>query len=59
VSTDLARFSAINPCGFDASVMTSMARELGSDLELSKVKTSLVGHVAQVFDRGWQVDSDG
>ena len=29
VSTDLARFAAINPCGLDAAVMGSMSGELG------------------------------
>lgn len=29
VATDLSHFAAINPCGFDASVMTSLARVLG------------------------------
>ena len=32
VTTDLARFGAINPCGFDATVMTSMARACTSDM---------------------------
>jgi lipoate-protein ligase B len=29
VTTDLSYFHRINPCGFDATVMTSMQRELG------------------------------
>src|SRR3954469_23887807 len=29
VSTELARFAAINPCGLDAAVMTSLAAESG------------------------------
>jgi lipoyl(octanoyl) transferase len=54
VTTDLARFAAINPCGFDAAVMTSMARELGQAPDISAVKRSLARHVAQVFEREWQ-----
>jgi len=54
VTTDLTRFGAINPCGFDATVMTSMARELGHAPDFSAVKRSLARHVAQVFDREWQ-----
>src|SRR3954468_12764728 len=30
VTTDLAYFRRINPCGFESSVMTSMAEQLGS-----------------------------
>jgi len=54
VTTDLARFGAINPCGFDATVMTSMARELGYEPDFAAVKRSLARYAAQVFDREWQ-----
>ena len=54
VTTDLARFGAIHPCGFDATVMTSMARELGHEPAFPAVKQSLLRHVAQVFERAWQ-----
>jgi lipoate-protein ligase B len=59
VTTNLARFAAINPCGFDASVMTSMARELGKDVASADVKRSLTYHLACVLDRQWtqQVDA--
>jgi lipoyl(octanoyl) transferase len=57
VNTDLARFSAIRPCGFDASVMTSMARELGHSVDFGAVKTALASHLAAVFERAWLVDS--
>jgi lipoate-protein ligase B len=57
VTTDLARFAAIHPCGFDASVMTSMARELGHSVDFAAVKTALAGHLAAVFERAWLVDS--
>ena len=53
VTTDLGRFAAINPCGFDASVMTSMARELGKEVVCADVKASLAYHLACVFDRQW------
>ena len=53
VNTDLARFAAIHPCGFDASVMTSMARELGQPVDLVAVKNALSNHIAAVFDRAW------
>jgi lipoate-protein ligase B len=41
VATDLGRFDAINPCGFDASVMTSLSRCLGRPVALAEV-TELV-----------------
>jgi len=53
VNTDLARFGAIHPCGFDASVMTSMARELGQTVTFAGVKSALTKHLAAVFDREW------
>jgi lipoate-protein ligase B len=53
VNTDLARFAAIHPCGFDASVMTSMARELGQPVDFIAIKNALIKHVAVVFDRAW------
>jgi lipoyl(octanoyl) transferase len=53
VNTDLARFAAIHPCGFDASVMTSMARELGHPVAFATVKNTLANHMMAVFDRAW------
>ncbi len=41
VTTNLADFRAINPCGFDASVMTSVARELGRDVRMSEVAVAI------------------
>jgi lipoate-protein ligase B len=51
VSTDLARFSAINPCGFQASVMTSLERETGRRIGLDQVKRDLVRHFREVFQK--------
>jgi lipoyl(octanoyl) transferase len=54
VNTDLDYFRRINPCGFEAGVMTSMARELGVDrVDFEAVKHSLVRHVGEVFDRAF------
>ena len=53
VNTDLGRFAAIHPCGFDASVMTSMARELGRPVDFAAVKSALASHMAAVFEREW------
>lgn len=53
VNIDLARFTAINPCGFPAAVMTSMAQELGRPLDTALVKAKLRAHLAAVFERRW------
>jgi lipoate-protein ligase B len=41
VDCDLGAFRAINPCGFDASVMTSMRDVLGASVALDAVKDAL------------------
>ena len=53
VATDLSRFTAINPCGLDAAVMTSLAREAGRDLVLDDVKPLVVARMAAVFGRAF------
>ena len=40
-SNDLESFAFINPCGFDAAVMTSMEKELGGAPSLKQVKETL------------------
>lgn len=57
VSTNLGRFSTINPCGLDAAVMTSMQRELGCPPDLGQVKARLTWHLGAVFGREWQQPS--
>jgi lipoate-protein ligase B len=56
VSTDLARFAAINPCGLDAAVMGSMAGELRQPVEMAAVKAAIRDTVADVFRRDWVYD---
>jgi len=51
VTTDLARFSVINPCGLDAQVMTSMASELPTAPPMSDVKAEVIRQTAHVFER--------
>jgi len=51
VSTDLARFSAINPCGLEAAVMGSMRSELGREVSFAAVKAAVREAVAEVFAR--------
>ena len=38
VSTDLSRFAAINPCGLQATVMSSLASELARPIDMEAVK---------------------
>ncbi|HTJ46055.1 MAG TPA: lipoyl(octanoyl) transferase LipB [Kofleriaceae bacterium] len=51
VSTDLSYFFRINPCGFESSVMTSMAEELGAAPELAEVERVLAVELAKTLDR--------
>lgn len=57
VTIDLKRFAAINPCGFPATIMTSMARELGDAPDFQRVKQTLVEQVGAVFSRQWRSDA--
>jgi len=52
VSNDLSGFSNIDPCGFNASVMTSMKEELGSGCpSVEQVKQSFIKHFSEQFNR--------
>lgn len=49
VNTDLSFFSKIKPCGFESTVMTSVANELGAILDLNEVKTSILQTLSAKF----------
>jgi lipoyl(octanoyl) transferase len=51
VNTDLSYFSLIRPCGIAGCTMTSMSRELGSEVSMKSVESELISHFAKVFDR--------
>lgn len=51
VSTDLARFSAINPCGLEAGVMGSISTVVGHPVDMGVVKQSVQRHFSEVFGR--------
>jgi len=51
VATDLARFAAINPCGLDAAVMTSLARESGRALTVEDVKPLAIARLGAALGR--------
>jgi lipoate-protein ligase B len=53
VATDLSRFAAINPCGLDAAIMTSLARELGRDVTLDEVKPLAIARLSSIFGRAF------
>ncbi len=51
VSTDLSYFARINPCGFDATVMTSMSEQLGRPVAMPDVKAQLVSDLRTALGR--------
>ncbi|MCU1278221.1 MAG: lipoate-protein ligase [bacterium] len=53
VATDLSRFAAINPCGLDAAVMTSLSRECGRQIALDEVKVMAIARLSAVLDRAF------
>jgi lipoate-protein ligase B len=51
VSTDLARFAAINPCGLEATMMGSMQSVLGRPIAFDQVKAAVREEMGAVFTR--------
>jgi lipoyl(octanoyl) transferase len=57
VTTDLGYFHRINPCGFQADIMTSMARETGRDhLDMNQVKAELAADLGAALGREFVAD---
>jgi lipoyl(octanoyl) transferase len=50
VTTDLSYFARINPCGFEATVMTSLARELG-DVDAATIRAALADELGAALGR--------
>ena len=50
VTTDLSYFARINPCGFEASVMTALDKLVG-DIDLARVQAALVEELGAALDR--------
>lgn len=48
VNTDLEYFSYINPCGFKDKDVTSIAHELGKQIDMDAVKTELFQHFTEI-----------
>jgi lipoyl(octanoyl) transferase len=51
VSTDLAFFDAIVPCGIRDRTVTSIEREIRRDIDVRSVARALPHHFAHVFAR--------
>ena len=51
VQTDLRFFRLINPCGFDAAVMSTMSDQVGRAIALTNVESALPDALATVFER--------
>ncbi len=49
VNTDLEYFKFIIPCGIDNKSVTSMKKELGSELNMEEVKNKLLIHLTSLF----------
>lgn len=46
---DMSHFDLINPCGLNASTMTSMRLELGRPIDPAALRRSLAAHFARIF----------
>ena len=51
VDCDLSAFASFRPCGLDARVMTSVARELGAAPDRAALEDAVVRRFAEVFGR--------
>lgn len=50
VNTDLNLYNGIIPCGIDDKDVTSLSRELESEVEIESVKSTILKYVAEIFD---------
>ncbi|MBD3257336.1 lipoyl(octanoyl) transferase LipB [candidate division GN15 bacterium] len=50
LNTDLSAFDQINPCGLEASVMTTLADQTGGEIAMSEFAAKLLSHYASVFE---------
>ena len=49
LNTDLSAFEQINPCGLESSVMTSLNKHHGKDIDMDVFTRQLLGHYGDVF----------
>lgn len=50
INTDLSYFSHIVPCGIDDKAVTSLAAELGREINVTEVENKLIRHLTGLFD---------
>ena len=50
INTNLQYFNFIHPCGFTDKSVTSLAAELGQEVDIHEVKTTLLSKLAFVFN---------
>jgi lipoyl(octanoyl) transferase len=51
VATDLTRFTAINPCGLEAGVMTSVSASLGHPVSVAELEGPVAHHLGVLMGR--------
>ncbi len=51
VSTNLDHFRLITPCGLEGAGVTSIENELGASVPFASVRSAVVRHFAEVFER--------
>jgi lipoyl(octanoyl) transferase len=49
VNTDLVYFQNIIPCGIDDKEVTSLAQELGHEVNITEAEQKVVAHLATLF----------
>jgi lipoyl(octanoyl) transferase len=57
INTDLSYFEGIIPCGIKGKGVTSLAKELGTQISMEEVKEKLKDHFANLFEAEWEEDS--
>lgn len=55
VNTDLNYFNYINPCGFTDKEITSLSKELGTNMNFEEIKAKLKFLLADIFDIEWKM----
>jgi lipoyl(octanoyl) transferase len=56
VATDLDKFTAINPCGLEAGVMTSVSARLHRQVPLDELADPVVRHLGALLGRQFVAD---